>query len=140
MISCAKCDLTPSLVELPLNISNDNATYETPFGHVQRPTPKNATWDIAKDSLLFRLRLITFFWFDSWKFAGIRCDFACCDLDLSSSNRVTYSMRILAISEMVSPSSLNLNMVFHARATSLRYRSSVRRLCQMLNKIKVLHS
>jgi len=81
----------------------DNATYETPFGHVQRPTRKNATWDIAKNSFLFHLRLITFFWFDSWKFADIRCDFACCDLDLSSANRVTYSMRILAISDVVSP-------------------------------------
>ncbi|KAF8064431.1 glycoside hydrolase family 38 protein [Lyophyllum atratum] len=34
--------------ELPLNIHNDNATYETQFGHVQRPTHKNTTWDIAK--------------------------------------------------------------------------------------------
>ena len=72
---------------------------------------KNATWDIAKDSFLFRLRLITFFWFDSWKFAGIRCDFACCDLDLSLANRVAYSMRILVNSDMVSPSSLNINRV-----------------------------
>lgn len=35
-------------VELPLDIHNDNATYETQFGHVQRPTHKNTTWDIAK--------------------------------------------------------------------------------------------
>lgn len=35
-------------VELPLNIHNDNATYETQFGHVQRPTHKNTTWDMAK--------------------------------------------------------------------------------------------
>ncbi|KAF5376659.1 hypothetical protein D9615_007835 [Tricholomella constricta] len=34
--------------ELPLNIHNPNATYETQFGHVQRPTHKNTTWDIAK--------------------------------------------------------------------------------------------
>ncbi|KAH9846547.1 galactose mutarotase-like domain-containing protein, partial [Lenzites betulinus] len=34
--------------ELPLNIHNDNATYETQFGHVQRPTHKNTTWDMAK--------------------------------------------------------------------------------------------
>ncbi|KAG6826715.1 hypothetical protein H0H92_014762 [Tricholoma furcatifolium] len=34
--------------ELPLNIHSDNATYETQFGHVQRPTHKNTTWDIAK--------------------------------------------------------------------------------------------
>ncbi|TFK38533.1 glycoside hydrolase family 38 protein [Crucibulum laeve] len=34
--------------ELPLNIHNDNATYETQFGYVQRPTHKNTTWDIAK--------------------------------------------------------------------------------------------
>ncbi|KAI0351116.1 hypothetical protein OH77DRAFT_1506678 [Trametes cingulata] len=34
--------------ELPLSIRNDNATYETQFGHVQRPTHKNTTWDMAK--------------------------------------------------------------------------------------------
>lgn len=35
-------------VELPLDIHNDNATYETQFGFVQRPTHKNTTWDAAK--------------------------------------------------------------------------------------------
>jgi hypothetical protein len=35
-------------VELPLNIHNDNATYETQFGYVSRPTHKNTTWDMAK--------------------------------------------------------------------------------------------
>ncbi|KAJ3574050.1 hypothetical protein NP233_g2021 [Leucocoprinus birnbaumii] len=34
--------------ELPLDVSNPNATYETQFGYVQRPTHKNTTWDIAK--------------------------------------------------------------------------------------------
>ncbi|KAL4267030.1 glycosyl hydrolase 38 family protein [Pleurotus pulmonarius] len=34
--------------ELPLNIHNDNASYETQFGFVQRPTHKNTTWDMAK--------------------------------------------------------------------------------------------
>ncbi|KAG5643659.1 hypothetical protein DXG03_000539 [Asterophora parasitica] len=34
--------------ELPLNIRSPTATYETQFGHVQRPTHKNTTWDIAK--------------------------------------------------------------------------------------------
>jgi len=34
--------------ELPLNIHNENATYETQFGFVQRPTHKNTSWDIAK--------------------------------------------------------------------------------------------
>ncbi|KAF8583534.1 glycoside hydrolase family 38 protein [Ramaria rubella] len=34
--------------EIPLNIHNDNATYETPFGYVQRPTHKNTSWDTAK--------------------------------------------------------------------------------------------
>jgi alpha-mannosidase len=33
---------------LPLNIHSDNATYETQFGYVQRPTHKNTTWDAAK--------------------------------------------------------------------------------------------
>ena len=36
------------IVELPLDIHNDFATYETQFGHVQRPTHKNTTWDMAK--------------------------------------------------------------------------------------------
>ncbi|KZT05154.1 glycoside hydrolase family 38 protein [Laetiporus sulphureus 93-53] len=34
--------------EIPLNIHNDYATYETQFGFVQRPTHKNTTWDMAK--------------------------------------------------------------------------------------------
>ncbi|KAH8115672.1 glycoside hydrolase family 38 protein [Phellopilus nigrolimitatus] len=34
--------------ELPLNLHSDNATYETQFGFVQRPTHKNTTWDAAK--------------------------------------------------------------------------------------------
>ncbi|THH05654.1 hypothetical protein EW145_g4638 [Phellinidium pouzarii] len=34
--------------ELPLDIHSDNATYETQFGFVQRPTHKNTTWDAAK--------------------------------------------------------------------------------------------
>ncbi|KAK0458541.1 glycoside hydrolase family 38 protein [Desarmillaria tabescens] len=34
--------------ELPLNLHSDFATYEMQFGHVQRPTHKNTTWDIAK--------------------------------------------------------------------------------------------
>ncbi|KAF9025150.1 glycoside hydrolase family 38 protein [Hymenopellis radicata] len=34
--------------QLPLNIHSDNATYETQFGYVQRPTHKNTSWDIAK--------------------------------------------------------------------------------------------
>lgn len=34
--------------DLPLNIHSANATYETQFGHVQRPTHKNTTWDMAK--------------------------------------------------------------------------------------------
>ncbi|KAJ6546194.1 glycoside hydrolase family 38 protein [Mycena vulgaris] len=34
--------------ELPLNIHSDTATYETQFGHIQRPTHKNTTWDMAK--------------------------------------------------------------------------------------------
>ncbi|KAJ3513202.1 hypothetical protein NMY22_g15114 [Coprinellus aureogranulatus] len=34
--------------ELPLDIHSDHATYETQFGHLQRPTHKNTTWDMAK--------------------------------------------------------------------------------------------
>jgi alpha-mannosidase len=40
--------LTGGPVELPVDIYNDNATYEMQFGFVQRPTHKNTTWDIAK--------------------------------------------------------------------------------------------
>ena len=36
------------IVELPLDIHNDNAIYETQFGFVQRATHKNTTWDAAK--------------------------------------------------------------------------------------------
>lgn len=31
-------------VEFPVNIINDNATYETQFGVVQRPTHYNTSW------------------------------------------------------------------------------------------------
>ena len=31
-----------------MDIHSDVATYETPFGHVQRPTHKNTSWDAAK--------------------------------------------------------------------------------------------
>ncbi|KDQ59961.1 glycoside hydrolase family 38 protein [Jaapia argillacea MUCL 33604] len=34
--------------ELPLNIHNDNAIYESQWGFVQRPTHRNTTWDSAK--------------------------------------------------------------------------------------------
>ncbi|CAL1697504.1 unnamed protein product [Somion occarium] len=34
--------------EVPLDIHSESATYETQFGHVQRPTHKNTTWDAAK--------------------------------------------------------------------------------------------
>ncbi|KAH6912224.1 alpha-mannosidase [Coprinopsis sp. MPI-PUGE-AT-0042] len=34
--------------QLPLNIHSQTANYETSFGHVQRPTHKNTSWDIAK--------------------------------------------------------------------------------------------
>ena len=34
--------------ELPMNISSDNATYDTQFGVVQRPTHRNTSWDNAK--------------------------------------------------------------------------------------------
>jgi nitrate reductase gamma subunit len=36
------------IVELPLDIHNPHATYETQFGYLQRPAHKNTTWDIAK--------------------------------------------------------------------------------------------
>jgi hypothetical protein len=47
-IVCRLAYLIGSAVEIPVDIHNDNATYETQFGYVQRPTHKNTTWDIAK--------------------------------------------------------------------------------------------
>ena len=46
----AECesDSLKSQVELPLDIHNDNATYKTQFGHIQRPTHRNTKLDIAK--------------------------------------------------------------------------------------------
>ena len=41
-------DTSPVLVELPLDIHSPNATYETQFGFIERPTHKNTTWDAAK--------------------------------------------------------------------------------------------
>jgi alpha-mannosidase len=35
-------------VEFPLNVHNTYATYSTQWGHVQRPTHQNTTWDMAK--------------------------------------------------------------------------------------------
>lgn len=78
-----------STVELPLNIHSDNATYETQFGFVQRPTHKNTTWDIAKvrrSLKYFSLHLLTPAYSSKsvgtrWAFlcfrGGIRADFTC---------------------------------------------------------------
>ncbi|KAJ3007325.1 UNVERIFIED_CONTAM: Glycoside hydrolase, 38 vacuolar alpha mannosidase [Siphonaria sp. JEL0065] len=35
-------------VEFPLSINSDNATYETQYGVIQRPTHYNTSWDLAK--------------------------------------------------------------------------------------------
>lgn len=45
---CLNLRLTLPLVEVPLDIHSEVATYETQFGFVQRPTHKNTTWDAAK--------------------------------------------------------------------------------------------
>jgi alpha-mannosidase len=34
--------------EIPLNIHSPNATFETQFGNISRPTHRNTSWDIAK--------------------------------------------------------------------------------------------
>lgn len=34
--------------ELPMDISAENATYDTQFGVVSRPTHRNTSWDAAK--------------------------------------------------------------------------------------------
>ncbi|KAH3756743.1 Glycoside Hydrolase Family 38 protein [Pelomyxa schiedti] len=35
-------------VEFPVNVRSLNATYETQFGHIERPTHMNTSWDMAK--------------------------------------------------------------------------------------------
>ncbi|KAI9344606.1 glycosyl hydrolases family 38 N-terminal domain-containing protein [Obelidium mucronatum] len=35
-------------VEFPFNVNSDNATYESQFGYVQRPTHYNTSWDLAR--------------------------------------------------------------------------------------------
>ncbi|KAI9344671.1 alpha-mannosidase, partial [Obelidium mucronatum] len=35
-------------VEFPFNVNNDNATFETQYGVVSRPTHYNTSWDLAK--------------------------------------------------------------------------------------------
>lgn len=35
-------------VEFPVDVHSMNATYEIQFGHLQRPTHCNTTWDWAK--------------------------------------------------------------------------------------------
>jgi alpha-mannosidase len=60
-----------------LNIRNDNATYETQFGFVQRPTHKNTTWDIAKVGLILIVYLIILTIGDcSSKFVGTKYIFS----------------------------------------------------------------
>jgi len=70
-----------SKVELPLNIHNDNATYETQFGHVQRPTHKNTTWDAAKVCVSYVVLCQTNITC-SLKCAGIRYVLTCISLPL----------------------------------------------------------
>lgn len=35
-------------VEFPLRVRSPNATYEIQFGHLQRPTHRNTSWDWAR--------------------------------------------------------------------------------------------
>jgi alpha-mannosidase len=35
-------------VEFPLNVRAAHATYEIQFGHLQRPTHFNTSWDMAR--------------------------------------------------------------------------------------------
>ena len=35
-------------IQFPVAVANDNATFETQFGVLQRPTHNNSSWDIAK--------------------------------------------------------------------------------------------
>ena len=35
-------------VEFPVRVHNPNATYEIQFGHLQRPTHRNTSWDWAR--------------------------------------------------------------------------------------------
>lgn len=35
-------------VEIPVKVHSPNATYEIQFGHLQRPTHRNTSWDWAR--------------------------------------------------------------------------------------------
>jgi alpha-mannosidase len=37
--------------QFPVAVHADAATYEVQFGHIQRPTHRNTTWDLAKDEV-----------------------------------------------------------------------------------------
>lgn len=49
-------------VEFPVKVHSSNATYEIQFGHVQRPTHRNTSWDWARfevqHSTLTALKLV----------------------------------------------------------------------------------
>lgn len=39
-------------VEFPVQVRSSNATYEIQFGHLQRPTHRNTSWDWARFEVL----------------------------------------------------------------------------------------
>lgn len=44
-------------VEFPVQVRSSNATYEIQFGHLQRPTHRNTSWDWARFEVLSMLLL-----------------------------------------------------------------------------------
>jgi alpha-mannosidase len=115
----ASCLIGVPTVELPLDIHSDVATYETPWGHVQRPTHKNTTWDAAKFEVCgHKVRTHSFL------------------LGLESYRRA-YSLQTLASTVMAWLYFPSPSMASRARAMSCESRFCVRQLLLMLSRIKV---
>lgn len=116
-----RIDLTSILscrsVEIPLDIHSDNATYETQFGHVQRPTHKNTTWDMAK--------------FEVCGHKVITCDIAVC-----FGTDLLRSMPTLASLDTASLSCQKASTGSRAAGMSCVSPCSVLRLRRTPNKIK----
>ena len=107
--------------EVPLNIKNDFATYETQFGHVQRPTHKNTTWDMAKFEVCGHKVSIP----HVYGRGGLPI------------NVTVISTRISASTGTASPSCRNLSMVSLAAATCCAFPCCARPQPPTPNKIKV---
>lgn len=116
----------PILVELPLNLHNSYATYETQFGHLQRPTHKNTTWDIAKfEVCAHKVRRFIFFSPPKKSFIG------------SHYSMLNYSTPISPNSVTVSPSCPNPSTGSRAQEMCCGSRCCVLQLLPTPTRIKV---